>query len=74
MEVMNKPSMSMFGKRGANVWAKVFVSTLVPGEPAPLPVGFQNEGGRVSVYNAAKARGFKVQTLTYNGKIWVARV
>lgn len=70
---LDKPTLSMFGKRGSNGWAIAFVLNLVQGEPKVLPDDHQDEGARAALYNAGKARGIKIQTLTYNGKIWAVR-
>ena len=66
------PSISMFGGRQGNGWAIAFVRNLVQGEPKALPADRQNEKARAALYNAAKSRGFKSTTLTYNGVIWAA--
>ena len=66
------PSISMFGGRQGNGWAIAFVRNLVQGEPKALPADRQNEKARAALYNAAKSRGFKLTTLTYNGVIWAA--
>ena len=66
------PNISMFGGRQGNGWAIAFVRNLVQGEPKALPADRQNEKARAALYNAAKSRGFKLTTLTYNGVIWAA--
>ena len=72
--IESAPSLSMFGRRsGGNGWAIAFVINLVQGEPKMLPDDHQDEGSRAAVYNAAKARKFKLSTLTYNGKIWAVK-
>ena len=71
--IESKPSLAMFGKRGSNGWAIAFVINLVQGEPRALPDDHQDEGSRAALYNAAKSRNFKVNTLTYNGKIWAVK-
>lgn len=69
------PTREMFGKRGNNGWAIAFVTNLDPeGHPQIFPREHQKEGSRAVVYNAAKARGIKVETLTYNGELWACRV
>ena len=64
------PPMSAFGGRQGNGWAIAFVRNCVQGEPKILPPDRQNEKARAALYNAAKSRGFRLVTTTYNGNLW----
>jgi hypothetical protein len=68
--IANAPTVEMFTKRSEVGWAKTFVSELVQGEPMIIPKEGQTESGRSTIYAAAKVQGLKVQTLTYNKKLW----